>query len=459
MGNQIELFLLSDVPQNYLGLPEHFSLRKPRSFVRNRAPTDDDITVQQGYYQVGDFWVYDNGNFGEEEIWYLAEIGFDGVAGNKAKWTMLQSATPTDELYITPYIVDVNGNPGSAFTTIQSAIDQAVADGADLNNPRIIYIRLGTYVENLQIPAGIKLQSLGTNRSLGTHVMVMGNHTITEAALIAVQGIFFQDGANDGTILFDPDGNTVLYNFKDSVFFGSSTSGVFFDFAATGHIFNDCSFSHSAGMPIFSSSSGGIVNFRVCQFSEGFIDTPNTELHFFYCHGIPNIVAQDSLIAQYSTFNAEGSIAGTGNVILKQVGLGSPAITSTGILELSNIYKVALGNSGDLYSPGMDLRAVATTMGNVIPSKRVDDSYGIDGEMDFYIGVTDTSSPRVITLPDSPFACLDRTYIIKDESGGAGTNSIILDAPNLIDGQASLAIAVDYGSVEVIFDGTNYHVI
>jgi len=48
--------------------------------------------------------------------------------------------------------------------------------------------------------------------------------------------------------------------------------------------------------------------------------------------------------------------------------------------------------------------------------------------------------------------------IVKDESGGAASNSITIDteASELIDGAASVAISSDYGVVRLYSDGANF---
>jgi hypothetical protein len=55
---------------------------------------------------------------------------------------------------IGPYIV---GTGCSDFDTIQGAIDQAVIDGASSSNPMTIYIKAGTYAENLSLSDGINI--------------------------------------------------------------------------------------------------------------------------------------------------------------------------------------------------------------------------------------------------------------------------------------------------------------
>lgn len=78
-------------------------------------------------------------------------------------------------------------------------------------------------------------------------------------------------------------------------------------------------------------------------------------------------------------------------------------------------------------------------------------------ETDYYIGVTDTAQERTIALPtavDKP----GRVYIIKDESGGAGTHPITVKtkAGETVDGAASLTIRVNYGVLRVISSGKNW---
>lgn len=73
------------------------------------------------------------------------------------------------------------------------------------------------------------------------------------------------------------------------------------------------------------------------------------------------------------------------------------------------------------------------------------------------IGVTSTAAPRTITIPSALIAAGTFIIIVKDESGGAGTNNITVatEGAETIDGQASVAIVEDYGSLSLYSDGTN----
>jgi len=81
---------------------------------------------------------------------------------------------------------------------------------------------------------------------------------------------------------------------------------------------------------------------------------------------------------------------------------------------------------------------------------------------DVIIEVTNTSAARTITLP-APSAApstsnVGKFYIIKDTSGGAGTNIItITPASGTIDGSANTSIQTNYGALQVFSDGTNYY--
>lgn len=73
------------------------------------------------------------------------------------------------------------------------------------------------------------------------------------------------------------------------------------------------------------------------------------------------------------------------------------------------------------------------------------------------VGVTNTGAARTITL-DTDDVADGRVVIVKDESGGAGTNNITIDTEGseTIDGVASIDITVDYGVLRVYSDGTNW---
>lgn len=82
---------------------------------------------------------------------------------------------------------------------------------------------------------------------------------------------------------------------------------------------------------------------------------------------------------------------------------------------------------------------------------------------DSYIGVRNTGVVVTINVSTVPggTAGSGRRVVITDESGGAGTNNIqIVHGGALFSGAPSpLIIDADYGSVTIVYDGTNWHVV
>ncbi len=78
-------------------------------------------------------------------------------------------------------------------------------------------------------------------------------------------------------------------------------------------------------------------------------------------------------------------------------------------------------------------------------------------DTDVIVAVTNTGAARTITLAT---ATVDegRIVIVKDESGGAGTNNIIIatEGAETIDGAASVVINANYGVARLYSDGSNW---
>jgi hypothetical protein len=78
---------------------------------------------------------------------------------------------------------------------------------------------------------------------------------------------------------------------------------------------------------------------------------------------------------------------------------------------------------------------------------------------DVIIEVTNTAAVRTITLPaPSLTGNIGKAFFIKDTSGGASLNNIILaPASGTIDGAVNTSIVTNYGSIQVFCDGTSYY--
>jgi len=73
-----------------------------------------------------------------------------------------------------------------------------------------------------------------------------------------------------------------------------------------------------------------------------------------------------------------------------------------------------------------------------------------------YMLAVDVAGPASIVLPVSPIGTV---YIIKDIDGDASINPITVTASTTIDGAASALINTDYGSITLIFNGTEWNIV
>jgi hypothetical protein len=77
---------------------------------------------------------------------------------------------------------------------------------------------------------------------------------------------------------------------------------------------------------------------------------------------------------------------------------------------------------------------------------------------DYYIGCNGTGI--ILTLPPGVGVVAGKSYFIKDESGLAATNHITVNGNgNLIDGNSSLTIVVNYLSLGILWTGTKWSII
>lgn len=75
---------------------------------------------------------------------------------------------------------------------------------------------------------------------------------------------------------------------------------------------------------------------------------------------------------------------------------------------------------------------------------------------DHIIAYTSLSAARTVTLPDASLVS-GVTFVIKDESGSAGTYAInIVTASGVIDGLSSKTLNVAYGSLRFYSNGSNW---
>lgn len=161
-----------------------------------------------------------------------------------------------------------------------------------------------------------------------------------------------------------------------------------------------------------------------------------------------------------STVNA----AGTGDAFNRWAISGLSVFYYLGIdNDDSQVFKLTSSTSGSNSIPVTNelLRFTPNTIqkvqGQVVKRTATATSYTVLAN-DYYIGITSTAAARTITLPSTGLIN-NQIFIIKDESGGAATNNISVTVNGgaiLIDGTATYAINTNYGSIQLLWNGTKF---
>lgn len=146
------------------------------------------------------------------------------------------------------------------------------------------------------------------------------------------------------------------------------------------------------------------------------------------------------------------------------VGIGSGAGSPANALTLLKNGKLGIGVSAP--SEILDINGNIKVNGGQI-AKRTASAVDYNPSIlttDYLIAITDTSVARAVTIStediQSGSTANPRIFVIKDESGGAGTNNITVSGESgNIDGVASVAITGNYESITIYADGTNLWII
>lgn len=354
-----------------------------------------------------------------------------------------------DRTYLTQYIVDASTTPGlmGTFQTIQSAIDQILIDGTGITQSTTanIYVRPGQYIEDLSFPEDLYINVQGispfdTSSKLNTQVQsaqLIGNISVGISAHVSLQYLAISGG-------------TISYAVNNAflTLVGCVLSQNIVDTSANNIDFLSCRL--YSGTVDFSASTGSVA-FESCSV-EALVKAPQGGIFFSYCHNLScelttlsNVIIKDCIDV--------GNITGTGAAlnITNSNMIGSISCTATTILFSNLEFPTFSGTQ-----PGL----LAASQASVIHSRYVATDATVTNT-DYLIAVTSTAAPRTITLPNVAFLGVkNQSWIISDQSGGAGTNNITINtAGGNINGAASVAITANYGSLTIITDLSNYFVI
>jgi len=175
---------------------------------------------------------------------------------------------------------------------------------------------------------------------------------------------------------------------------------------------------------------------------------------------IPLSLAVDLAAAGSATFT-QANPAATVPLISIVNASNQPEISSTGEIRLQDVrLAVAVSDAASGFTAlPLGANSIIDALNRLSSGRfrRSGTAVDLQSTNETVIGVTDTSVPRLVTISSVDIAKEGRFIYVKDESGGAGTNSITIatEGAQTIDGSATKIINTNFGSKLMYSDGSN----
>lgn len=405
------------------------------------------------------------------------------VGYNSPNITLTSAAAGTD-LHTARFIVSAGGiGDGSNFTTIGAAYAAAVLAGA----PQTVFVQPGTYTENITLTGGINISAYNTD-FLGGGVTVIGKFTATQVGTVCISGIQLQTNADfvvqstgvNAAItqllncLINASNNTALnctnanasINVRNSSTSIGGAGNAIFAFTAGSHVF---SFNNGGGGGNLTAStiSGGSIIIKNSQFQHGITTSGTAEFHLVNTQMGDNRTPQNVTMLTCGgsgEHDVDGSVFFSGTAV---------AITISNNLTLTNstIWSTnasAITGAGTLTYSGINFASSSSTITTTTQVPLIQNNYALKivtpggypyttVSQDAVI-LVDSSAARTITPLASPTT--GQRHIIKDSVGTAAANNIsITPSGKNIDGVATKIINTNYGSMTIVYNGTQWNIL
>ena len=384
------------------------------------------------------------------------------------------------------WIVSAAYSDGCTHTTIASALTSASSGDT-------IFIRPGTYTENLTLKAGVNLTAYPCDAyaGLGTspNVIILGKATATFAGNCSISGIQLKtnsdfclavtgssatkiqlkgcyiDASNNTAISFTSSSNTSAIEIYDCrgnlettgiAYFAHSGAGRLY---IVGGIFENNGGSSTASTNS-SSTAGGASWFGVSYWNNSYTatNTGQTTASNSGLIGAFTVIGSTDSMVNCSIASATASAVSVsvgGTLILCNCVIDSTntnAITGAGSLKFAEL---SFSNTSSTINTTTQIPLVESNgaIKVVTPGAYPYTTISQDG-----IILVDSSSARTITPLASPTT--GQKHIIKDSVGSAAANNItITPSGKNVDGAASAVININYGSATIIYNGTEWNLI
>lgn len=251
------------------------------------------------------------------------------------------------------FIVDGTTTANGTHSTIATALTSAVSGDT-------IFIRPGTYTENLTLKAGVNLTAF-TCDAFSPNVTIVGNCTATFAGACSISGIRFQ--TNGAALLTVSGSAATIVNIENCYFNCTNATGISFttssasaeivilysrgDLAGIGSgVYSSssagtlriehCEFTNTGSSTTASTNSAGTVRLTYCNFHSPLSNTSTGNLYMSYVR--VDTLAQN---AAALVFNGAGSTANfmvilSGTGLPVSVGAGTTLIFSNSLVTSTN---------------------------------------------------------------------------------------------------------------------------
>ncbi len=404
-----------------------------------------------------------------------------------------------DRTWTTSFVVDASSTVGlrGTFTTIQAAITAA-------SSGTTIFIRPGTYVENLTMKAGVSLQGYESS-AYTQQTVIQGNISCTYSGLSSISGLELLN-TNADNISITGAAQTYLV-VKDCNILQSANAGSHYAFTCSNGAaqlrVDDCNGNLTPNGAFFNISAGTFIGYDNCNFrSDGPSTVPNvisgTVTVFLHNTELQNATSMTGGILQ--TFSSKLGREDVTQVVLTMVASKLRAYFTDFSTVTSTVITIDATSTGEFVQ--CSVTSDAPTGGNLItnagvltydqitqrdpnggvgqgiipaPTTSVISYYGTcslkQGQIvavkapgaypyttlqSDYVIIVDSSSARTIVPMASPLT--GQTYRIKDNVGSAAANNItITPSGKNIDGSASYVINTNYGTVDIVYNGTQWN--
>jgi hypothetical protein len=202
-----------------------------------------------------------------------------------------------------------------------------------------------------------------------------------------------------------------------------------------------------------------------CSASEIYIDSDATSGQRLYVCESANtwVVVGDGAGSGTIDISASTNLKATAPIKLSNADTISINWSATAPITISGntiaVNDAFVLNTGDTLSGTLNVTSDITLGGGIkVHRTTVADAAYTAQHADYIIAYTSLSATRTVSLPAAATAGAGRVYIIKDESGGAATNNIVIDpsGAETIDAASTISITVNYGVLRIYCSGSNW---